>query len=336
MSRTLGRSGIEVSALGLGCWAIGGILWRDNSPLGWGEVSDEESIRAIHAAIDTGITFFDTADQYGAGHSEEVLGTALVGRRDKVVVATKFGQTTDEVTRTATGDNVDPAYVRQALMASLRRLRSDYIDLYQLHVADCPLDRAEAIRDTLESLVEDGRIRAYGWSTDDAARARLFAEGPNCAAIQQQLSVLGGQRETLYVCERYGLAALCRGPLRKGLLTGKFNYSTTFPDNDVRSGWSFAKGELAEELNALTAIREVLATGGRTVAHGALAWIWAVSDVSVPIPGFRNSRQVEENARALDFGPLSRAAVAEIDTILNRESWLSVIGAQSLESRQEN
>ena len=124
-TRYLGRSGIAVSAMGLGCWAIGGPIWRDGEPRGWGDVDDAESIRAIHRALELGITFFDTADVYGAGHSERILGRALAARRAQVVIATKFGNTFDEATRTGTGSDASPAYIRRACDASLRRLQTD-------------------------------------------------------------------------------------------------------------------------------------------------------------------------------------------------------------------
>src|SRR5919198_3659664 len=112
-TRTLGRSGIQVSPMGFGCWAIGGPFWAGEQPLGWGEVDDEESVRALRRALELGITFFDTANVYGAGHSERVLGRALAGRRDEVVVATKFGNTFDESTRTITGSDASPSYIRR-------------------------------------------------------------------------------------------------------------------------------------------------------------------------------------------------------------------------------
>lgn len=131
LTRTLGRSGIEVSALGFGCWAIGG-EWEDaeGQPLGWGKVDDDESVRAIRRALDLGVTFFDTADVYGAGHSERTLGRALGNRRDDVVIATKWGNVFDEHTRTLTGSDDSPAHARRALTASLCRLGTDHVDLY--------------------------------------------------------------------------------------------------------------------------------------------------------------------------------------------------------------
>ncbi|WP_233530920.1 aldo/keto reductase [Paenibacillus alkalitolerans] len=135
--RKLGKSGIEVSSVGFGCWAIGGPFRLDGLPDGWGEVDDGESVRAIRRALELGVDFFDTADAYGTGHSEEIVGFALEGRRHEAVIATKFGYAYDESTRhVSTRYDVSPDYVRKACEASLRRLKTDYIDLYQLHVGD--------------------------------------------------------------------------------------------------------------------------------------------------------------------------------------------------------
>jgi aryl-alcohol dehydrogenase-like predicted oxidoreductase len=190
MKRLLGRSGIEISAMGLGCWAIGGPFWEGEIPLGWGEVDDSESIRAIHTALDLGVTFFDTANVYGAGHSEAVLGRALGHNRSHAVIATKFNATFDVTTRQITGSDASPGGIRLACEDSLRRLNTDYIDLYQFHDNGYPAGEAEPVRETLETLVQEGKIRAYGWSTDFPDRARVFAEGQHCTAIQLQLNVL--------------------------------------------------------------------------------------------------------------------------------------------------
>ncbi len=188
--RELGRSGIQVSALGMGCWAIGGPFWAGETPVGWGKVDDEESIRAVHRALELGVNFFDTADVYGAGHSERVLARALAGRRQEVVIATKFSNQFDETTKQITGSSAAPDYIRQACEASLRRLDTEYIDLYQFHWSDYPAEQAREVADTLETLVAAGKIRAYGWSTDSPERAGVFAERPNCVAIQHQINVL--------------------------------------------------------------------------------------------------------------------------------------------------
>ena len=188
LKRQLGRSGIEVSAIGMGCWAIGGQWWYvgdgdEYEACGWGQVDDAESIRAVHCALDLGVTLFDTADVYGCGHSEVILGRALAGRRDQAVIATKFGKQFDEEKKHFFGHKTSPDLIRSACEASLRRLNTDYIDLYQLHWLEYDMDKAPEVRDVLEELVAAGKIRAYGWSTDDPARARLFAEGQHCAAV---------------------------------------------------------------------------------------------------------------------------------------------------------
>lgn len=316
ITRTLGRSGIAVSGLGMGCWAIGGPAWRDGTPIGWGDVDDAESVRAIHKALDLGVTLFDTADIYGAGHSERVLGQALAGRRHQVVIASKFGQLFDEATRQAIGRDASPAHIRRACDASLRRLGTDYLDLYQFHIGDYDLARAAEVRETLEALVAAGKIRAYGWSTDDPARARLFAEGPHCASIQQRLNIFDGNAETLAVCEAANLASLNRGPLAMGLLTGKFTAESTIAENDVRFGWDFKAGTQAERLKKLDALREVLTQDGRTLAQAALGWLWARSEKTIPIPGFKTAAQVAENAAALRFGPLAPSQMQEIERLL--------------------
>ena len=318
MKRTLGRSGIEVSAMGLGCWAIGGPYTnREGKPCGWGQVDDAESIRAIHRAIDLGVTFFDTAACYGCGHSERVLGEALKGRRDGVVIATKFWHTFDEDARITGGSLSDPGQIRQSALDSCRRLQTDRIDLLQVHQGNYPPETAVAIRHACEALVDAGHIRAYGWSTDDAARAEVFARGPRCAAVQMRLNVLQRNDAELEVCSRENLASINKGPLIKGLLTGKFTRESTFGDDDVRNPWWDLKdGQEGRLLDQFQKVRDVLIADGRSLAQGAIGWIWAHHPLTIPIPGFRNVQQVEDNAGAMQKGPLSQAQMRQIDEIL--------------------
>lgn len=310
--RTLGRTGIEVSLLGMGCWAIGGSDWG-------GGADDTVSIRGIHRALDLGVNFFDTADAYGTGHSEEVLAQALAGHRDRVVIATKFGFTPQ-------GPRSEPDYIRAACEASLKRLNTDYIDLYQFHINEYGPEGAEAVRDVLEELVASGKIRTYGWSTDYPDRARIFAQGPNCSAIQVELNVIDDAPDILSICDEFNLAAINRGPLAMGLLTGKYIPGSTLPEDDVRGpnapDWMkyFKNGQPNPEwLDKVNAVGEVLRSGGRTLAQGALAWLWARSEKTLPIPGFRTVAQVEENCAAMQFGPLNDDQMAQIDAILERE-----------------
>jgi aryl-alcohol dehydrogenase-like predicted oxidoreductase len=326
-TRTLGKSGVVVSAMGLGCWAIGGTLWRADGPihssLSWGAVDDDESIRAIRRSLDLGVTLFDTADAYGCGHSERLLGRALAGRRQLVIVATKFGGVFDEGTRSWLGHRhpqgiVTPEFIRSACEASLRRLNTDYIDLYQFHIHDYDIERAAEVRDVLEDLVTEGRIRWYGWSTNHLGRARIFAHGSHCTAIQHHLNILEGNVKLLSLCEEYNLASICRGPLSMGLLTGKFNAESKLPSDDVRSDWNLCDGEEAKLLDQLGKIRRVLTADGRTLAQAALGWLWARSDRTIPIPGFKTVAQVEENIKALEFGPLSKEQLEWIEQSLDR------------------
>ncbi len=325
MKRTLGPNGLETSALGMGCWAIGGPYHGNDEQYGWGTVDDAASTRAIHRALDLGVTLFDTASSYGAGHSERVLGAALSGRRDQVIIATKWGNTFDEATRTATGRDVSAAYTRRSAEESLRRLGTDYIDLYQLHIGDMPAADALDLVDTLETLKTEGKIRAYGWSTDDPDRAAVFGKSaPGAIAIQHDASVLQDRPAMFAVCESLGLASINRGPLAMGLLSGKYHDGRTLPANDVRSQplpWMTYFQNAAgspEWLARVDSVRDVLTSGGRTLAQGALAWLWARSPAAIPIPGFRTVEQVEENAGALALGPLSANEFAQVQQLMGR------------------
>jgi aryl-alcohol dehydrogenase-like predicted oxidoreductase len=323
MKRRFDKLGLEVSALGLGCWAIGGPFWAGETPLGWGKVDDAESIRAIHRALDLGVTFFDTANVYGAGHSERVLAQALAGRRDQVVIASKFNALFDEDTRQVTGSDTSPAGIRRACEGSLRRLDTDYIDVYLFHDNGFPPEKAQPVRDTLEALVKEGKIRVYGWSTDFPKSAEYFAQGEHCAAIEAQLNVLDDNPAIVSVCEQHNLALINRGPLAMGLLTGKYAIGTGVSIDDVRGQKSpewmkyFKDGQPNPEfLKKIAAVREILMSNGRTLAQGALAWLWGRSENNIPIPGFRTVKQVEENAKAMQFGPLTQSQVEEIDALI--------------------
>lgn len=318
MKRELGRSGVEISALGMGCWAIGGPHYRGGNPVGWGQVNDEESIAGLRRAFDMGVTFYDTADVYGCGHSEKLIAQALGDKRDQIVIATKAGYTYVEETREAPGENGDPDYIRRACDESLRRLNTDVIDLYQFHLGGYPMDKAEAVLAVFDELVQAGKVRYIGWSTDDPTRAEVFAQSKNCVAIQQAFNLFGGNEDTLAVCEKHHLASILRGPLGMGMLTGKFTPDTKLPDDDIRRGWNFREGGQADALRKVESLRDVLTSGGRTLAQGALGWLWARSEAMIPIPGFKTVAQVEDNAGAMQHGPLSPEQMRQVDEILGR------------------
>jgi aryl-alcohol dehydrogenase-like predicted oxidoreductase len=315
--RRLGLHGPEVSAIGVGCWAIGGLSIKDGKEQGWSGTDDAESVRALQQALDLGITFVDTADVYGAGHSERLVGQALRGRRDAVVLATKFGKVFDEARRERTErTDASPGAIVAACEASLRRLGTDVIDLYQLHDGKLSLADVPQVLHTLEGLVAAGKIRAYGWSTDDVARAEAFAAGAHCVAVQHRMNLLEDAPAMRALCESAGLASINRSPLAQGLLTGKFNADTRFDATDLRAGWRLNEGTRAQQLSALAHVRELLCFDGRSLAQGALGWLLAASPACVPIPGFKNRSQVLDNAAVLERGALPPDVMARITDTL--------------------
>ncbi|OEV31344.1 aldo/keto reductase [Streptomyces nanshensis] len=321
-ARELGRLGGELLLLGMGCWAIGGPWTFDGASAGWGDVDDEESVRAVRTAVESGVTLFDTADVYGCGHSERVLGRALAPVRDDVLIATKGGLLFDEESRSGSGADAAPRYLREAVRGSLRRLGTDRVDVYQLHAgADTP-QQAEDVVAVFEELVAEGVIRAYGTSIDDPAIVEVFAAGEHCATAQHECNVFGVDDRVLDVCRASGVTSLGRSPLAMGLLTGKYSSPGELAESDVRRvtpHWDYFKpGAMDGWLDRLARVREVLTSEGRSLAQGALAWVWARSGITVPIPGFRTAEQVRENAAALGSGPLGEPQLAQIDKLLGR------------------
>jgi aryl-alcohol dehydrogenase-like predicted oxidoreductase len=299
---------------------MGGKWTYDNEPHGWGQVDDAESIRAIHYALDAGINFFDTAANYGCGHSEQVLGQAVTGRRNNVILATKFGYVVDEEKRNVTKTEDVINRIRQECEASLRRLKTDYIDLYQFHKGDYDPGKAAEVRDVLETLVDEGKIRWYGWSTDNPEAAKVFAQGAHCTAIQHWMNMGTDMPEMLAVCDRYDQVSIIRSPLGSGNMTGKFNSDTTFPKDDWRSTWDLRAEWPTQRRQRIATVGKFFAEAGetRTQAQIALAWIWTRSDRTIPIPGFKTVAQVKENIQAMEFGLLSNEQMKKIDEIYER------------------
>jgi aryl-alcohol dehydrogenase-like predicted oxidoreductase len=318
---------MEVSPMGFGGWAIGGpFALPDGQPAGWGEVDDEESIAAVRAAFDAGITLFDTANVYGTGHSERILAQALEGRRREVVLATKWGNTMQERLRILDGADSTVAGMRESLEGSLRRLDTDYVDLFQFHLNDCDGPEVGELREALEEETAAGKIRAYGWSTDFPDRAHEWVGGAHYRAIQAEINVLNDNPGIIEIAEDHGLACLTRGPLAMGLLSGKYTANTKVGADDVRGAnpeWLryFDDGvPSAEFLTMLDAVREVLTSDGRSLVQGAIAWLWGRSTTTIPIPGIRTVAQARENAGAMGFGPLPPAAMAQIEGLLRPDN----------------
>lgn len=322
----LGNSNIEISRLGLGSWAIGGPCMDNGRAMGWGDVDDNQSIRSLRMGVDLGVNYIDTANIYGAGHSEVVVGKAIKGIRDKVVVSTKFGILINEAEQRTDGVMQSMDDVRASVDASLRRLDTDYIDLLYFHLGSYDLEGAVEVRETLEELVKAGKIRSYGWSTEIPECAEVFAQGEHCAAFMHIENIFEDYDCMIKLCEKHDMVSVCRSPLCMGLLTGKYNQNSSFSGNDLRGAnapaWMnyFINGKPNPEMmKRLDSIREILSSNGRTLAQGCMAWLWGRSEKCVPVPGFRTEKQVEDNARAMEFGPLTPAQMQEIDRILKTQ-----------------
>lgn len=320
-----GRTELELTPIGLGTWAIGGSWYDLGTTAGWGDVNDEESLRALDTGIGMGVNLIDTANVYGAGHSETLVGKAIKGKRDKVFVSTKFGLMFNEETKTTCGKTETPEDIISSCNDSLKRLDTDYIDLYLFHVGDYPIGKVPMVLDTLEKLVSDGKIRYYGWSTSDVERQKLFAAGEHYQACMFAQNVLEDDPKMRKFIDEQKVTGLCRSPLAMGLLTGKYNQNSKFQSNDLRGKnapvWMqyFVDGKPNEAfLKKLDAIREILTSDERTLAQGCISWIWGRDEYSLPVPGFKNVKQVVSNVSAMEKGPLSKEQVKEIDKILMR------------------
>lgn len=317
-----GKNKIEISPIGLGCWPIGGEMYLDGKSDAYTNIDDNESIKAIKTGIDYGINFFDTADCYGAGHSERILGKAIKGVREDLVIATKFGYTFNEESKHILGTCNTREYVIKACKDSLKRLGTEYIDLYQFHVGYLEEYQALDAMDGLLELQRSGLIREIGWSTYDEKMIDLFPE--NLATIQHVSNVLVNNKNMIEACQKHKLLSLNNSPLAMGLLGGKYKPGDIIPDGDVRSSgfdWVtyFDNGKPNKEFyDKMSSIRDILESNGRTLAQGSLAWIWGNSEITVPIPGFRTVKQAKDNALAMEKGPLTKTQVKEIDSILGR------------------
>ncbi len=286
--RPLGTSGLMVSEVSIGTWAIGG----EN----WGEVNDDDSITAIRRAVDLGITFIDTADIYGKGHSEEIVGKAIKGRRQDVIIATKVANRWNEKGKQWTDCSYD--YIVQAVQASLKRLGTDYIDVYLIHKPD-PNTPAEETMRALEKLRQDGVVRAVGVSRYNLEQ---LAEAQSCLplhVVQYPLNMFRRKEITplLPFCREHDIGVMAYAPLSKGLLTGKFNVDTQFPDNDMRSRSSGFSGELfRKRLEAVEQLKPIAAKYGKTLAQLAINWNLCQPGVTTSLVGVKQPSQVEENA----------------------------------------
>ncbi|MCP3802343.1 aldo/keto reductase [Allokutzneria sp. A3M-2-11 16] len=310
--RELGRSGRQVGVIGLGAWQLGA---------DWGEVDEDQALSVLSAAADAGVTFIDTADVYGDGRSERLVGRFLKGRRG-ITVATKMG-------RRITPQ--DPAiYTLHNFRAWTDRSRAnlgvDTLDLVQLHCPPTPVYSTDAVFDGLDTLVEEGRIAAYGVSVETRAEALTAIARPGVASVQIILNTLrlGPLAEVLPAARAAGVGIIARVPLASGLLSGRYDANTTFADNDHRTynrnGEAFDVGETFSGVDfgtGLEAVRRLapLVPPGATMAQFALRWIIDQPGVSVVIPGARNPSQARANAAAADLAPLTASHLETVRSV---------------------
>jgi len=299
--RLLGASGIAVSAIGLGCMSLSGV---------YGASSDEQGIAVIRDALDQGITLLDTSDMYGYGHNEELVGQAIRGRRDRVVLATKFGNLGGRGGKVADGR---PEYVMSTCEASLKRLGVEVIDLYYQHRVD-PTVPVEDTFGAMARLVEQGKVRALGISEARPETIRRAHGVHPLAAVQNEFSLLyrAEAEETLRTTRALGIAFVAYSPLGRGLLTGAVAGQTDLAESDARRRHPrFAPENLSRNVALVQRVEEIARAKGCTPGQLALAWLLAQGDDVVPIPGTKRKERLADNIGALAF-PLSAAELRQV------------------------
>jgi len=305
--RRLGRGGPEVSAIGLGCMGMSEF---------YGAGDEAESIATIHEAIERGVDFLDTADMYGVGRNEELVGRAIAGRRDRVFLATKFGNVRGE-DGSFRGVCGRPDYVRSACDASLKRLGVEVIDLYYQHRVDPDVPIEETVG-AMAQLVAAGKVRFLGLSEAAPATVRRAHAAHPIAALQTEYSLWSrdAEAELLPTVRELGIAYVAYSPLGRGFLTGQFRSPADFPDDDYRRFHPRFTGENFEKNIALVREIEAMAEAkGCTAAQLAIAWVLAQGEDVVPIPGTKRRKYLEQNIGALEVR-LSAEELERIDQIL--------------------
>jgi aryl-alcohol dehydrogenase-like predicted oxidoreductase len=307
--RKFGRSEVRVSEIGIGLWAAGSDMW--------GKTEDQEILDAVDYALEQGVNFFDTADVYGSGHSEELLGRAMQGRRERFVLATKIGWTGFD------GEKGQSAYttvdkLTAGVEQNLKRLQTDYIDIIQSHI-DFRDPTMEVFLEGFQKLQRDGKVRLYGVSTSNFEYLKAFCADGGCASLQIDYSILNrtAEAEILPYCQEQGIGVIVRGALAMGILSGKFNAQTRFGEGDFRQRWHDNPEEykvFKDDLQKVEALHSLV--NGRSLAQLALQFVLAHPAVSTVIPGVKNVDQTEANIQAGRLAPLSPAELAFIDTLV--------------------
>lgn len=308
--RVLGKSNLNISEIGFGLWAAGGDAW--------GATDDSQVLNAIDYALDQGVNFYDTADVYGAGHSEELLGRAMQGRRGKFIVATKIGW------RDFDGEGQKTAYTSldkfmAGVESNLKRLNTDFIDVIQSHI-NFRDPTMEIFIEGFQRLQQAGKVKAYGVSTSDFEYLKAFNSNAGCATLQIDYSILNrtAEEEIFPYCQQNNIGVIVRGGLAMGILAGKFTSETRFGEGDFRSRWHENPDEYKIFLNDLKIVEQLrkLETPERSLAHLALQFTLHHPAVTTVIPGIKDISQAEKNIAAGLLPPLSAEELASIDKLV--------------------
>ena len=315
-TRKLGFSDLRLTRIGLGTWAIGGGDWD----YGWGPQDDARSLATIDRALGLGVNWIDTAPAYGLGHSEEIVGEAIAGRRDEVIVATKCGLVWDEGGRSTYG-RLTADSVRREAEASLRRLDVDVIDLYQIHWPD-PEGQIEEAWATIAKLVDEGLVRYGGVSNFSVEQLKRIQPIHPVASLQPPYNMLRREIEEdlLPYCAAHDIGVIAYSPMQSGLLTGKYDRQSIegMPDEDWRKeSTHFTEPELSANLAFIEGLRPIAEQEDKTLAQLAIAWTLQRAEVTAAIVGARRPEQIEETVEAGSW-QLSDADMAEIGSLLER------------------
>ena len=310
-TRPLGsRSGIDVTEIGIGLWAQGG---------GWGPTDDAGALDAIDEALGRGVTFFDTADVYGMGHSEELLGRAMKGRRDRFIVGSKIGWIGYD------GEKQQSRYTTVAKLVagvedSLARLGTDHLDLIQCHIwYEDPT--TPVMIEGFKALKAQGKVRAWGVSTSNLDLVKTFNAGGDCDTLQIDYSILNRQpeREIFPYCRESGIGVIVRGPIAMGILAGKFHEESRFHEGDFRQAWiedELQNAQFHKDLRTVERLRPIAEACGVSLVELALRFVVAHPAVSTVIPGARNGEQAASNTDAGAKGPLPDDVIAKINAVV--------------------